>query len=252
MLFGYNISRIVNENWEGTELNEKDKRMRDRANSLVNEITAIAITLGIVDIDISSLGANPSFASLQAILPDFTAFFISFLALSNIWTNHTQFYARVNYFKSWVMRENIILLLFISVFPKLTEFIIKHPSNTPVKIAYIVVYFVMTFIELFTMARVFKAYKKACGSFNSSADLDLFSLENDKKPSGKYTEIDFKKAKIEIIADISAGIINFIAVVISIFSIFVQPLTCYVVFIVNIFLNSFIKHKIKHTILKKN
>lgn len=226
-------------------MNERDKRLRDRSNAFFDAITAIAITLAIVDIDIIRLGSNPNIENLKSLLPDITAFFISFLALSNIWTNHTQFYARIEYFKSWVMRESVILMLLISIFPKLTEFILRHPSNNSIKIIYISIYFLMTFIELSTMVRVFYSYKKKNLKPLNEPSLDFLISDNSNIMPNQNNEMTLRKLKIEVISDISAGIINLISVIISILSIFVQPLICYIVFIINIIFNSFIKHIVK-------
>lgn len=229
-------------------MNDRDKRLRDRTNAFFDGVTAIAITLAIVDIDILRIGNNPTMESLKSLIPDFTAFFISFLALSNIWTNHTQFYARIDYFKSWVLRENVILMLLISVFPKLTELILRHPSNSIIRVTYISIYFLMTFIELSTMIKVFFAYRKKNLKFMHQDHLDFIASNISHKIPTQDMATIFKKIKIEIISDILSGIINLIAVVISILSIFVQPLICYIIFLINIIINSSIKYMIKRLI----
>jgi len=105
-----------------------------RLEALTDGVFAIAATLLVLEIRVPELhgpgGIRQVLPALRAIAPSFAAFFFSFLNILIFWTNLDAIGQVTRYFTMRLTYFTIFFLLFISLVPFTTRFVIEYPGST--------------------------------------------------------------------------------------------------------------------------
>jgi uncharacterized membrane protein len=94
-----------------------------RLAAFTDGVFAIAITLLVLDLDLPDVSGKTIGELIQADLPKFYSWLISFLALGTLWLHHHYIVAHLRCTDITILLLNLALLLFISVTPWTTSLI---------------------------------------------------------------------------------------------------------------------------------
>jgi len=98
-----------------------DARGPERVEAFSDGVFAIAITLLVLEIQLPSLGENPSpeslLNSLGSLWPSYIGYLVSFLTIGNAWINHHNLFRLVGRVSHSLMITNLLLLMAIGFLP---------------------------------------------------------------------------------------------------------------------------------------
>ena len=95
----------------------------DRLAAFTDGVFAVAITLLVLDLDLPDVSGKTIAELIQADLPKFYSWLISFLALGTLWLHHHYIVAQLKCADITILLLNLALLLFVSVTPWTTSLI---------------------------------------------------------------------------------------------------------------------------------
>ena len=95
----------------------------DRLAAFTDGVFAIAITLLVLDLELPDVSEKTIAELIQADLPKFYSWLISFLALGTLWLHHHYIVAQLRCSDITILLLNLVLLLFVSVTPWTTSLI---------------------------------------------------------------------------------------------------------------------------------
>ena len=108
------------------------REMGERTIFFFDAVLAIAITLLVLDIPVKGF-ADFEADEFHELFVSFTAFFISFDVLAQIWILHSRIFSIPGFKQYCSPRENVELLFFVVLFPKATE-LLSNNSHSVVAI----------------------------------------------------------------------------------------------------------------------
>lgn len=95
----------------------------DRLAAFTDGVFAIAITLLVLDLELPDVSGKTIAELIQADLPKFYSWLISFLALGTLWLHHHYIVSQLRCSDVTILLLNLVLLLFVSVTPWTTSLI---------------------------------------------------------------------------------------------------------------------------------
>lgn len=95
----------------------------DRLAAFTDGVFAIAITLLVLDLELPDVSGKTIAELIQADLPKFYSWLISFLALGTLWLHHHYIVSQLRCSDITILLLNLVLLLFVSVTPWTTSLI---------------------------------------------------------------------------------------------------------------------------------
>jgi len=123
-----------------------------RLEALTDGVFAIAATLLVLEIRVPDLENVPEkdqlWFTIRHVGPSFLAFFISFLNVLIFWTNLDAIGQVTRYFTMRLTYLTLFFLLFISLVPFTTRFVIEYPGSLAAISAYGLVFFACSLLAM--------------------------------------------------------------------------------------------------------
>lgn len=103
---------------------------KNRLENLIDGVVAIIITIMVLDI--KDPVAN-TFSSLEALIPLFLGYFLSFFYVAIFWLKHHHLYNKVKCINCTVLWTNLLWIFSLSIIPLATSWIADYPfSKDPI------------------------------------------------------------------------------------------------------------------------
>ena len=211
------------------------ERSGERTIVFFDAVMAIAITLLALEIGIPEGGAFEAGEFEELFIP-FTALFVSFIVLGQVWYVHVKAFAYEGLARTCSIGDHLVLMFFVVLFPKTTELIATHPGSTYAIAIYLVCYLAVVISETVTILRAYarqmKIYERALAAHHGFE----LSKENVVKAAqglaSRYGVCDrlVSSLKRVIRADAISMVVALVATFGSVFALFIYPAACYAFF----------------------
>ena len=235
-------SQLVHETREEARQRHDEGRQRitDRLVAFFDAVLAIAITLLALEIAVPEIG-NFGTAELQEVFVPFTALFISYLALGQVWFKHAKLFSQLNYRVTDAgIVGHLVLLFFVMLFPKTTQLISLHPSSPYAIVVYLACYVgaLVTLAVLVGTARrrqvrrLENAYMER--NIQNVGHASLSTLRN---MSGDYPDAfdGLVKGFLGILSyETASMVVDFVGITGAVIALIFNPVVCYAFFLADI------------------
>jgi uncharacterized membrane protein len=119
---------------------------KSRLEAFTDAVIAIIMTILVLELDVPD---KPTFAALWALRFQFFIYLISFLTLAIYWNNHHHMFQASKHVSGKVLWLNIVLILFLSMFPFTTSWMSGHVMERAPELTYGIVMLVADIVWLF-------------------------------------------------------------------------------------------------------
>lgn len=216
------------------------QRTGERVITFFDAVVAIAITLLMLEIAIPEAESFTT-VQLQELFLPFTALFISFLALGQVWYSHVKSFSQVEYSLSNTdILLHLVLMFFIVLFPKTTELISTYPHSVLAITIYIACFLIVVVIAAIINASVHKqqlsimerAYAKKNLKTTDKASLAMLIKDtyNSSEDFKVLVKSFIKMLKMEGLYALT----GFVTTTAAVIFLFINPWLCYICFIIDI------------------
>jgi len=211
------------------------RRIGERTIVFFDAVMAIAITLLVLEIDIPAIAAfGPD--QLRGMFVPFTALFVSFVALGQLWYLHAQVFSVGGMAREVSVPAHLALMLLIVLFPKTTELISEYPSSPYAIAIYLACYVALVAVGFATIGCSSVRAVKRLGCW---AEMRLGqrpgkeSLGRLRAEDGRYDEVldAVRRVSRSIGFDVALSVATTFG---AVFALFVNPVACYVFFLVDV------------------
>jgi uncharacterized membrane protein len=202
-------------------------------------VMAIAITLLVLEV---ALPESPTFGldQLHDLFAPFTAFFISFIVLGQVWYMHAKTFAYEGFVRHASMSEHLVLMFFVILFPKTTGLIQMYPSSPYAIAIYLLCYIALVAVEGFTILRSYLRLTRRFESEIASKHHLSIDRKNFFKAAHELSNTSFEPMHVidalkQLFAiEFVTLALSMVATIGSVLALFLYPIACYIFFAIDI------------------
>lgn len=209
------------------------RRVGERAVVFFDAVMAIAITLLVLEIDIPNEGHFRS-AQLQEMYIPFTALFVSFVALGQVWYLHTKIFSVPGMMREVSAPAHLVLMFLVVLFPKTTEIISEYPKSLFAAAIYLTCYTALIVVAFFTVRGSYKRASKRLGDWverQLGCRPDKESLQRLREADEWYDKVlsSMRDVTRMFLLDVVLAVVTAFGMVLALLF---CPIVCYVCFII--------------------